>query len=299
MKKVLITLLIASFVLSISIGLVACTPAKIGEILGTYKLVTDTTTAYQQETVDNIESYGRVAYLVVTGKNMGYYLYKDNDTEAYVREVKLEYSKNDEDEVTSVTFITGEGDRQKSLHVDVKSKTMLVSRWNSPSKLIDAYNIEYERISEKTDLSAIKKDFGDVPVYGYNLFGYNGLYKAELYNSLDKNFSDYIYKYISIDSATCKATVYYALKSDKTAQVTKNVDVTFICEEGSYTPHTIKIGNDEYVYYNGTPRKSLKVTVSGEEIDAYEELYYADSNEFGEDFLKGLIDEYEKSLQNN
>lgn len=297
MRKVLITLLIASFVLSISIGLVACTPAKMGDILGTYKLVTDTSTAYQQETVDNIETYGRTAYLVVTGKDMGYYLYKDNDTEAYVREVKLEYSKNDENEVTSVTFITGEGEKQKSLHVDVKSKTMLVSRWNSATKLINAYNIEYERISEKTDLSTIKKDFGDVPVYGYNLFGYNGLYKAELYNSLNKNFSDYIYKYISIDSATCKATVYFALKSDKTAQVTRDLDVTFVCGEDSYIPHTIKIDTDEYIYYNGTPRKSVKVVVSGEEIDAYETLSYADPNEINEENLKRLIDEYEKSIQ--
>lgn len=70
---VLVTTLIANV-------LVACNPTEMEKIVGTYKLVTNTRTKYRQETVDNIATYGKGAYIVLTGSDYGYYVYKDNDT---------------------------------------------------------------------------------------------------------------------------------------------------------------------------------------------------------------------------
>lgn len=77
-KKALLLVGILIIALTFSTVLVACNPDKMENIVGTYKLVVDTRTQYEQETVDNIATYGREAYIVLTGEDYGYYIYKDN-----------------------------------------------------------------------------------------------------------------------------------------------------------------------------------------------------------------------------
>ena len=295
MKRTLIVVVIAIFVLSLSVGLVACTPAKIDDIVGTYRLVTDTTTAYEQDTVDNIQTYEKDVYLVLTGSEKGYYVYKDKDTPVFAREVKLEYYKNENDKVTSITFRIDEN-TQRSLLVNANKDVMLVSRWTAATKINDAYDIEYKKISNDVDLSAVKKVYGDLTVFGYNLYRYDGLYSAELYNGLQKNFSEYIYKYYSIDSAACKATLYYALKSDKKAVVTTDLDVSFTQNEENGILIGLKIGEDYYDVVDDLPRRTVSVIVSGETIDAYENLITPDVETVNDEYFENLIAEYEKSL---
>ena len=180
-KKALLLVGILIIALTFSTVLVACNPDKMENIVGTYKLVVDTRTQYEQETVDNIATYGREAYIVLTGEDYGYYIYKDNDTPLSARKVKLEYTLNDENQVTLISYILGEGVNSKTFNVDSRDRIALISRWPSASKIIDAY-----------DLSTVKEAYGELPVFDYDLYQYNSTYYAEITNNLQKNFSKYI-----------------------------------------------------------------------------------------------------------
>ncbi len=297
-------LFIAIFVLSLTFSLpfVACKAGKKEEVVGTYKLVTDTRTAYQEETVDNIEKYGKEAYLVITGKTYGYYVYKDNYSSVFAREVKLEYTYNDEGNISLISFITGEGKNAHTFNVDAQKRVALISRWPSATKHIDAYDIQYNKVDKATDLSYVKNIYSNLPVFGYDLYDYNGLYCAEITNELQKNYSEYIYKYYDVDSANCKATLYYALKSDEKPVVVTDLAVTFERNEETDKPVAISIGEIKYTFVYATPTRPVKVTVDGEEVDVNEELYNYNYLELlpseYDAYFQNLITEYKNSLQN-
>lgn len=293
-----VTLLILGCMLVMT--LVSCKPAKMEKIIGTYELVTDTVTRYQQDMVDHIATYEREAYIVLTGEEIGYYVYKDKDTSVCVREIKLEYFKNDEEEVSRISFTLGVGEKGNSLNVDSGKDSYLVSRWPSATKITPAYEIQYKKISDATDLSTVEGIYGDLPVFRYGLYDYNRTYIAQIDNGLDKNFSDYIYKYYAVDSARGKATLYYALKSDKVPVAQRNIDVTFTKDAESDKYVKMTIGTDEYDLTAGLPRRPITVMISGEAFDAYEELGYFVYPEVKpedyDEYFKGLINEYEASL---
>jgi len=297
MKRILLIVLALTFVLLASVNLVSCVPGKMENIIGTYQLTTDTVTEYEKETVDNIAAYGKESYLVLTGEDTGYYVYKDNDTPAYVREVKLEYSVNDEGKVTSVSYTTGTGERVRSFNVDCKKEVMLISRWPSASKLINAYDITYKRISSATDLSAVRKVYGDLPVFGYALYSYHSTFCAEIVNGLQKHFSKYIYKYITVDAAGCTATLYYALRDDKTPVVKTGLAVSFDRDPETAKPVRMTIGTDTYDLTPGVPRREVTVEVDGERVDTYEELgWFSDPEvtpENYDEYFRSLIEAYE------
>lgn len=301
-KKALLLVVIFIFAIAFSSILVACNPEKMEKIVGTYKLVTDTRTKYEQDTVDNIAAYGREAYIVLTGEEYGYYVYKDNATSVFARKVKLEYTLNDKKEVSLVSFILGKGENRRSFNVDSKKNCKLISRWLSASKLIDAYDIQYNKVSDKTDLSTVREVYGDLPVFDYDLYQYNSMYYAEITNGLQKNFSKYIYKYYSVDTAKCTATLYYALRENKTPVVETNVAVSFIRNQETNSPVKMIIGDVEYDLTSGTPTRPVQVTVSGEVADVNEELYWFDTAEVASEdydaYFQGLIAEYENSLSN-
>lgn len=296
-------LLIATILLSLLLGLVlvACNPGKMEDIVGTYQLVADTYTEYQQETVDKIAAYGKESYLVVTGKEKGYYVYKDNDTAAYAREIKLEYTTNDENNVSLVTYVLDVGEKPRTFHVDVKKDKYLISRWPSATKIIAAYNIEYKKVSNATDLSAVKKIYGELPVFGYNLYKFNSFFCAELTNGHQENFSDYIYKYYDVNSASCTATLYYAEKSDQKPVVVKNLPVNFERNQENDELIKVTIGDVEYDLTSGVPAREVKVNVSGKEVDGKEELGWFDisQTEYKDyaSLFQSLIDKYVASLQ--
>lgn len=298
-KTLLIALLAISICVLMAI-LVACTPDKMENIVGTYKLTTDKRTEYQQETVDTIQAYGKEAYLVITGKDYGYYVYKDKDTPVSAKEVKLEYTINDKNQVTLVSFTTDVGEKPKTFHVDSKKEIMLVSRLTE-SKIWDGYDITYTKISDKTDLSTVKKMYPDVPVYQYGLYKFNSAFCAELGNGLQKNYSEYIYKYYDVNSANCTATLYYALRSDKTPVVQTNLTVTFTRNPENEKVIKMTIGDVEYDLESGVPAREVKVNVDGEECDVKEEMgwFSLSQTEYSDypSYFQSLIDEYENSLK--
>ena len=300
-RKVLLLALLVLVTSVIASVLVACNPAEMEKIVGTYKLVTDKTTEYQQDTVDNIEKYGKEAYIVLTGSDYGYYVYKDNDTTAFVRKVKLEYTVNDENKVTSITYVLGEGQKPNVLNVNAQKKVSLVYRWTAATKLTDARDIQYDKISGATDLSSVKNALGEIPVFDYDVYQYHSMYKAELTNGLQKNYSDYIYKYYDVNAASCTATLYYALKSDATAVVVPNLTVSFGKDAETNKPISMTIGEDTFTFEIGTPHREVKVNIDGQEFDEYEELswFSLDQTEYDDctSYFNSLIEEYVQSLQ--
>lgn len=297
MKKALSILLALTFVVILSMNLTSCIPGKMEDIVGTYRLETDTVTKYQEETVDNIAAYGRESYLVLTGGEKGYYIYKDKYTDVYAREIKLEYFTNDDGKVTSVSYTTGVGEKTKSFNVDVKNEVRLISRWPSASKLINAFDITYRKISSATDLSVVREVYDGLPVFAYGLFDYNATFYAEIVNGLDKNFSPYIYKYIAVDASECKATLWYALKSDKTPVKVTGIDVSFETDPENGKAVRMTIGTDTYDLTPGVPRRAISLEVSGETVDTYEDLCWFNYPEVApedyDEYFRSLIEAYE------
>lgn len=301
MKKKISLIIIAAIAMTmLCVTLSACNPDKIENIVGTYKLTTDTETKYQQDTVDYIQESGREAYIVLTGKDYGYYAYKDNSTPITVREIKLEYTKNDDNEITSITYSLEEGGKNRTFNVNSQKDIYLISRWPSASKIIPAHDTTYTRISDKTDLSTVKNLYPDAPVYEYGVYEYNSAFCAELDNGLQKNFSKYIYKYYDVDASKCTATLYYALRTDKKAVVENNLPVVFTKNENNKAI-AMSIGGVEFRLESGLPTRDVTVEVSGEQCDVHEQLSWfgLSQTEYTDytSYFQSLIDEYENSLK--
>lgn len=298
-KSIVLVIALLAALASVFVG---CIPAKLEKIVGTYKLITDTNQKYEQETVDRIETYGIESYLVITGNDYGYYVYKDNYSSVTCKEVSLSYAKNDDDEITSVTYSTGVSTDQHSFNVNAQNDgTFLVASWPSASKLIDAFEKKYKKVSDATDLSYVKTLYPDMPVYPYATYIYDGMYYAEIATP-NTNFADYIYKFYDVDVPGGSATCYYALKSDKTPITERNLPLTFIRNESTSKPETMKIGEISFALENESPVRELTIPIQDVNADVKEYLYQFYDPDINPDdgyeaYFLGLIEEYEKSLQ--
>ncbi len=290
MKRKVSVILLITLLLLQTISLTACNkPAKMKYVVGTYKLVKHTVTKYEQGTEDIIEKLNKEEYLVVTGKDKGWYVYKDKDTPIEAKEVKLSYYNTDKGELNSISFVTDNNDKSKSVRVDFREEKSLISRWSTATKINDAYDIKYLKISNAKDLSAVKKIHPDLTVFEYGLYKYNRLYKCVITNGLN-NFSEYIYKFIDIDSSNLVATTYYALKQDK-IQVVRTDNITFVKNDEESVTKMI-INSEEYIRNDGYFMKEIRVDVNGVIADEYEKLEYQ-YEEITDAYLSGLIAEYE------
>lgn len=137
---------------------------------GTYELTGySITNGKTGDVTDKLASDGIKVYLVVTGGDRGYYVYQDNNTSAYFRDVYLSYEySEDSNKVTSLTYrFDGqlEGDAQK---VGVTSGGLNYSR---PSiKLSDqvysnGISMSFKKVSSATDLSFAESQLGGLSPY--------------------------------------------------------------------------------------------------------------------------------------
>lgn len=244
LKSILLVLVVACGSLVV---FSACKPDKLEKVVGTYELVRDTYQRYEEEMIDRMEEYGLKSYLVVTGGDYGWYVVKDNDIAVTCREVKLEYLKNDKDEVTTVYYTLDDSPQQHGLTVNSKSEGIsLISRWPSPNKLMPAYDIEYKRVSSATDTSYVEGIYADLPVFKYGHYCFDGICETVIEDRDDGALYPYIYRFYEIDAAKGKATLYYALKADETKHTETDLTVTFTHSEQSDFPVKLTIGDAEY-----------------------------------------------------
>ncbi len=271
MKRLLCLLLIAALLVGFS-GCYVIRGQKMNRLKGTYKLTYYTyTPSYDigsepPETRDyvNGEKYLWEDYLVITGTDMGYYIHKDVNTPAYVKEVKLtyEYDTEDSSKIDYVTFMdvlttTAEpgvnrlGVNGKRLNYSKSSVT-----WNGflIKQHTEAIHVTWEKVDDATDLSYAKAQLGSIKEYTYGAFGVRGVYEmisaknAETGEYLE---SEYQYFFYVIDTAkgVRNARVYYALKEAPTQHEVRNYIIS--CSEDW---NTITVANRQWNILDGSGR---------------------------------------------
>ncbi len=138
---------------------------KMYKIEGTYQL-----TSYYGK-VDHIAEDGMVLYLVIRSDGTGYYAYKDNDTEAHIKELKCTFEANAEKsgyyDYVLVDFGDGEGQTRLGVQAaglfEISTNlTYTFLQWNNTSDLSQgthSVNITFTRVSKDTDLSYVNENF--------------------------------------------------------------------------------------------------------------------------------------------
>ena len=156
-----------------SFTLVSCyvsRPAAMSKLKGTYALTKYTYKEKDAEgdPIDKIKAEGIVAYLVVTGEDYGYYVYKDDASDIIVQKVKVTYVYDDEEptlvkEITydnglsiATTPYPGSGKEVLGLNFKLFSKT-LNNTYNAVFSRNFSQSVSYKKVSSKTDLSYASK----------------------------------------------------------------------------------------------------------------------------------------------
>ncbi|MBR1747561.1 MAG: hypothetical protein IJ735_05045 [Clostridia bacterium] len=280
MKKLFSALMILTVVALGVLGLCACQPAPVGDVVGTYEL-TKFTRSYPDKmpeaeegqdapeqtytTRDYIKEYEMKMYLVVGKDGVGYTVYQDKDTPLTLRTVRIEFTKDSDDAnkisrveySDKVTNNSGAPIPEKSLYVNAGKEMQL--KKDDPIyngiliKRDYSQDILFTKVSSATDLSFVSDKTGKELVgLAYELQGLDGLLAA--YGLYGDERSDYVYYAIRFDAANLTAKRYYRTKTaDRGTEET--VSVTYMTGEDNKLLFTI--GDLEtYTYYyagSGSP----------------------------------------------
>ena len=120
LKVVVISLLLLVITFLVT-GCYAVQPQRMWKVKGTYRLTNYGYTS-SSVSINYLEQKEIVAYLVVTGKSEGYYIYQDKDTPVYMEKASLsyEYSTEEPNKVAYVTLKTQDSIFSKKLGVQKK-----------------------------------------------------------------------------------------------------------------------------------------------------------------------------------
>lgn len=248
-RILLVLLLVIAFAANMA-GCYMVSGQKMDKVKGTYKLTNYTYTpsyerreGYTPNSRDyiNDEKYLYEDYLIVTGGSTGYYVHKEANAPAYVKEVTLSYEYNAEDsskveyviynDALTVSSSTNNGNR-----LGVSGKVLNFSRpafdytqlfTKKPMRSEDLY-VRWEKVDRATDLSYAKAQIGDLKEYDYQSFAVRGIYELGTSTNIENGeLAEYPYQYFYyvIDTAegVSTATVYYAFKETPTMQVKETV----------------------------------------------------------------------------
>ncbi len=252
MKKFRI-LLVALLVIAFAATLTGCymiSGQKMNEVKGTYKLKSYTYTpsyerkeGYTPNSTDyiNDEKYLYEDYLIVTGTSTGYYVHKEANAPAYVKEVTLsyEFDVKDSSKVEYVIYndaltagnTTNDGNRLgvSRSGLNFKRPSLDYTQLFTHKKMRSEYLYVYwEKVDKATDLSYAKKQVGDLKEYDYEGYAARGIYELGTSANIENGeLAEYPYQYFYyvIDTAegVPTATVYYAFKETPTMQVKETV----------------------------------------------------------------------------
>lgn len=170
--KFLSVMLVFVIMLCSTFGCYIVKGQKMEDAKGTYLLtnyvIIDADT---EENLDQLELKGMQVYLVVTGADKGYYVYKDNDTAAYYREVFMSYEYNEEDtsmvEYVIYRYYEYSGDEYKfgvSKNRLNFSKPILDTGCQKLNKL-DGEKWNWTKESDAIDLSYAQEKLGELVPY--------------------------------------------------------------------------------------------------------------------------------------
>lgn len=173
MKRNIALFLAITLILSVlCCVLVACNPAKIEKIVGTYELTIYSRQKDSSSPLENlIETQQRKAYIVLKEGGVGYFVYSDNENALTAREVTLEYSydTDEPEKVSTITFLD-KNDFVKTyigwsntLHVNYqgrKESYLTCQKIALGSLSPSSGTTTYTRINKSTDLSWLQSKLG-------------------------------------------------------------------------------------------------------------------------------------------
>ena len=246
---VLVLILSTAAVLS---GCYITRSAKMKYVEGTYEL-----TSYSGKT-NYLEERGIKLIIVIRADGTGYYGYKNNDTEAFISELRCRFIQDTEDsskyQYVEIDF-EGKGEYvQLGINSDWKTQKLGKSRpvykgnlFQGNVELYYQETIGFTRISKATDRSVLDEHFtGEHQTVVYGTQKYIGTYAFERYDG--GNYPDvegytppspFVYFYLNVDFYSGTAMAYYMLKEneeakevDVSAKVIKNDDGTFAIHIG-------------------------------------------------------------------
>ena len=257
-KKFLLLATLSLFVILSAVVLSACyvsNPATLDNVVGTYELDTYTRTPKADgettyDSINMIEKYGIKAYLVLKENGRGYYVYKDNETPLYAKEIIVTYKYDSDELVESIYYNAGVSDKgdgypgkgEEDLGVNFKKKRKRLA-YNFPAIKIGAIDrqfsqtVHYEKVSDKTDLSYVKGKLGNVSVAPYEVQNLTGVHVFDGTYSDDK---EYLYYIIDMNVTDKKATVYSKKKGEE-GVVNANVEVNYVIPKSADAGENIKI----------------------------------------------------------
>lgn len=171
-KKIALILIISTIFCALACVLVACTPAKIEKIVGTYEIsIYSRQKDSSSPLEDLIDSRKITAYIVLKEGGVGYFVYADSDNAISAREVALEYtySSDDPQKVSTITF-SDKDDFVKShigwsatLHVNYQGKKesyLTCQKIAVGSLSPSSGTTTYTRVDKATDLSFVQNKLG-------------------------------------------------------------------------------------------------------------------------------------------
>ena len=168
--KFLSLVLILTVVMVFASSCYVTTGTSMKKAKGTYELTGySITNGKTGEVTDKIASDGIKVYLVVTGEAHGYYIYKDNDTSAYYRDVYLSYEySEDSNKVISLTYRFDGQSADDVQKVGVTSGGLNYSRPHiklSDQVYSNGISMSFKKVSSATDLSFAESQLGSLPSY--------------------------------------------------------------------------------------------------------------------------------------
>ena len=205
------------------------------KLKGTYKLTRYTYTpsyerkdGYTPTTYDyvNGEKYMYEDYLIITTLYTGYYVHTDASGEAYVKEISLicEYDPEDKNDVNYVTYndsVSVNSTEGGTHRLGVNGDQLLFSKASinyteiitKKEKATEALSVQWEKVSNATDLSYVTEKLGELKYYDFDSFAQRGIYELASVVVSGEEASKYSYVYCVVDTAKDAFTVtaYYAL----------------------------------------------------------------------------------------
>jgi hypothetical protein len=242
---------------------------KMDQVKGTYKLASSTYTPSHERKADktpisydyvNDEKYQYEDYLIVTGTSAGYYVHKEANAPAYVKEVRLSYEYNAEDasiveyviynDAFTITQSINNGN-----HLGVNHNTLNFSRpsfdytelfTKRPMRSEDRY-VRWEKVDNATDLSYVKEQIPDLKEYDYQSFAVRGIYEVRYEFTEDipgAVLPEFKYSFFVIDPDKNAMNVswYYADNESPETQIVSQ----FLLQNPSGDWNTITIDGETY-----------------------------------------------------
>ena len=167
--KILASTLLIVMLIVMSAGCYVVKGQKMSRVKGTYELTRYTrTNGKTSEVTDYIEEYGYRVYLVVTGSGEGYYVYQDQQsiTPRY-QTVTLSYEYN-QDNSKLVEYVIYRMYNAEEQRFGVTKNALNFSRpsikW-SENVAQDGIDMDWKRVSAKTDLSYAEAQLGALEKY--------------------------------------------------------------------------------------------------------------------------------------